>query len=94
MVSEEVNRSLIVNHVGGYWNYEAEVMVLKLPNEQNLPEARKRDVFVPPAPDGQEKRLKRILDKWRGVESHFSWSMTDTTVKRSIIAWKCHSLTC
>lgn len=69
MVSEEANRSEIIN-IGGAWNEEAEIVVLKLLDDKdNLPEPRDRETSIPPAPDSNETLLRSILDKWRGVES-------------------------
>jgi hypothetical protein len=68
-VSEEVNRASLINMVG-MWNMEAEVTILKLlGSDESAAESADRDTLIPPAPDGNEALLKKILDDWRQVES-------------------------
>ena len=67
-VSEDENRIAMIN-ICGYLNEHCELIVLKLLDEENPLESRDRETSIPAAPDGNENRLKSILDKWRDVSS-------------------------
>jgi len=67
-VSEEVNRAAMLT-IGANWSADAEVIVLKIVEEDDDLEPKERVLVVPPAPDGNENRLKSIPEKWRDVES-------------------------
>lgn len=68
LVSEEANRAAMMNIVGR-WNVNAEVTILKLLDEDNPHEPKDRETSIPPAPDGNEMRLRTILDKWHEAET-------------------------
>ncbi len=67
-VWEDANRTAMIN-ICGLLNEHCELIVLKLLDQDNPPESRDRETSNPAAPDGNENRLKSILEKWRDVSS-------------------------